>query len=429
MRILHLVHQYPPEHIGGTEFYTQWLAQAQQAQGHDVAVFHRRSGAGTGVAHHAVDGVAVWSVWQGAMDGNGRFRATFGDDFLAQALAGVLDDFQPELVHVQHLMGLPASVTQQLQQRHIPYVVTLHDYFYFCANAQLITNYDETLCAGPAWYVNCARCALARAERPGALWAVPGLVPLLGWRNRLLRQALAGAAAIIAPSHFVAEAYGRSGLPTAQMTIIPHGITPPDAATQRLIAARRPSPVPPLRLVYVGGIAPQKGLHVLLEAARRFAIDDCRVTIYGDTAVFPDYVAQLEGLAGENVTFAERLPREQLWTALLDADALVVPALWHETSSLVIDEAFAARLPVLASALGAMTEKVDHGVNGLLFPAGDAEALAAHLKGLVAQPQRLAQMAAHVPPLRTIAEHLVEVTAVYQQVLGKNRYADDADFY
>ena len=39
MRILHVVHQYPPEHVGGTELYTQALARRQAAAGHQVAVF------------------------------------------------------------------------------------------------------------------------------------------------------------------------------------------------------------------------------------------------------------------------------------------------------------------------------------------------------------------------------------------------------
>ena len=49
MRILHIVHQYPPEYMGGTELYTQTVAQAAAALGHTVTVFARTAGSGAGV--------------------------------------------------------------------------------------------------------------------------------------------------------------------------------------------------------------------------------------------------------------------------------------------------------------------------------------------------------------------------------------------
>ena len=38
MRILHVVHQYPPQHVGGVEVYTQAVARYQAAAGHDVSI-------------------------------------------------------------------------------------------------------------------------------------------------------------------------------------------------------------------------------------------------------------------------------------------------------------------------------------------------------------------------------------------------------
>ena len=46
MRILHVVHQYPPQHVGGVEVYTQAVARYQAAAGHDVAVFCPEPGDG-----------------------------------------------------------------------------------------------------------------------------------------------------------------------------------------------------------------------------------------------------------------------------------------------------------------------------------------------------------------------------------------------
>ena len=52
---------------------------------------------------------------------------------------------QDDIVHIQHLMGIPVSVVTQIRERSIPTVITLHDYWYGCANAQLLTNTDQTI--------------------------------------------------------------------------------------------------------------------------------------------------------------------------------------------------------------------------------------------------------------------------------------------
>jgi hypothetical protein len=74
---------------------------------------------------------------------------------------------------------------------------------------------------------------------------------------------------------------------------------------------------------------------------------------------------------------------------LADLDVLVVPSKWIENAPFIIREAFAAGVPVVASNLGGMAEMVRHGVDGLLFPAGNAEALAVALKRMIDEPDLL----------------------------------------
>ena len=100
--------------------------------------------------------------------------ATFGDATIERLFERALDDFRPDLVHVQHLMGFPVQLLHLLRQRRIPYVVTLHDYWWICANAQLLTNYGQQICDGPRLWLNCGRCALARAGYGCVMAGCPG---------------------------------------------------------------------------------------------------------------------------------------------------------------------------------------------------------------------------------------------------------------
>ena len=420
MRVLQLIHQYPPEHIGGTEFYTQWLSRELVQRGHDVAVFHRGSGDDPDLQRRNEEGVRIWTATHGPMTPNNRFRATFGDTVLTRAFARVLAAEQPDLVHVQHVMGLPHQLVHKIRTAGIPYVVTLHDYYYVCANAQLITNYDNALCDGPSWWLNCARCALARAGKPGAATLTPGIAPLMALRQALLRPVLANAACVIAPTEFVREIYGRIGIPTHNMQVVTHGIALPDKEMQDLLAAREPYQAPPLRVAYIGGLSRQKGVHVLITAVNQLSPQSIRLSIYGDTKADPDYVKQLRDMSRHpGIHFNGRIPRDQIWAALAQTDLVVVPSLWYETSSLIIQEAFAAGVPVIASRLGGMVEKVVDGVNGYLVQPDDARQLQEKLTNLCRNPGELAKFRENMPLVRPVNAHVDDIEIIYQPLLNR----------
>ncbi|MCS7287413.1 MAG: glycosyltransferase, partial [Anaerolineae bacterium] len=122
-------------------------------------------------------------------------------------------------------------------------------------------------------------------------------------------------------------------------------------------------------------------------------------------------------LAGPNVRFLGRLNREEVWNALAQVDVVAVPSLWYETFSLLISEAFAAGLPVLASRLGALAERVRDGVDGLLLPPGDVVAWRAAIQRLIDDPDLLARLRANVRPPMTMEEHVERLEELYSKCL------------
>ena len=412
MRVLNILHQYPPEFVGGTELYTQTVARSLSARGHAVSVFcpSRQSGH---PAHPMVsadeDGVRVHRVPLGPRSANAVFFDTFTQRTLSTAFAAVLQQERPDLIHVQHLMGLPARLIDLITAVGIPFIVTLHDYWYVCANAQLLTNTRQEICAGPRWWINCGQCALARAGHPDWPVLAPALAPLMGYRNRLLRRALTRAAWLIAPTEFVRETYQQLGVPTARMRVISHGIEVPVA-----LPAAQPRSTDVLRVTYIGGLSWQKGVHVVIEAVNGLPAPAVQLSIYGDTTAFPEYAAELKRLAHHpQIHFAGRLARTELWPVLRETDVVVVPSLWYETASLIIQEAFAADVPVIVSNLGALRERVRDSVDGLLVAPGDPVAWRAALQRCMAEPELLPRLRQGIRPVRSIDDHLADLEALY----------------
>jgi glycosyltransferase involved in cell wall biosynthesis len=425
MRILHIVHQYPPDHVGGTERYTQTLAEAQARMDDDVAIFAPVPRAGDQPVETAVEaGGRVFRVPVGPRSSTAVFRSTFGHPALAAALEMVLDEVRPDIVHLQHLMGLPAGFAAQLTARRIPFVIALHDYWYGCANAQLLTNTDQTICAGPdARATNCGRCALARAGLPTAV--APTIAPIMRRRNRLLHEAFAAAALVIAPNDFVAGKVTGMGLPGERIVILPWGLALPadlPAIRQAATADWAADSAGPLHLGYVGSLARQKGLHVLIDAVNALPPDSVTLDIYGNPAVFPDYVRELEAQATHpGIHFRGLLARDEFWSRMAALDAFVLPTLWYEASPLTIDEAFAAGVPVIGSAIGALPMMIRDGVDGRLFRPGDTVALAGVLRELIALPEQVAALRAGIAPVKTMDAHAAEIRARYEQLLPEAR--------
>lgn len=175
----------------------------------------------------------------------------------------------------------------------------------------------------------------------------------------------------------------------------------------------------PPRLLYVGRLAPEKGLDVLLEALGRLRssrpADGAPVlTLVGWDYVGSSYGDELRarvassGLAGA-VTFAGHVPYGPRLFALYDAhDALVLPS-FTEGFPQVILEAMARGVPVVATRVGGVGRVVEDGRTGLLVPAGDAAALAEALGRVTADAGLAGSLAA--AGQRAARPYTVEVQA------------------
>lgn len=412
MKILHLVHQYPPEQVGGTERYTQNLATYQAQMGHEVGVVVPSAGSQSSTPQQEA-GVWVYRLPAGGRGATAVFLQTFYPAGWGKQLQQIFHQFQPEIIHIQHLMGWPSQLYKLLTKNSAKVVLTLHDYWWVCANAQLLTNYDLQLCEGPDKYLNCGRCVVARANRPSLRPAAPLFAPLLAWRNRQLHHIGRLAKLVIAPAGFVADWYEKQQLGFCKAIVVPHGLELPAGLQNKQgeTTSNRP-----LRLLYVGGLSYQKGVHVVVQAVAPLG-EQVQLTIVGNEQFDPVYSEQLRQTAGANTYFLGKQQPTAVYHLMAEADVVLVPSLWYETFVLVISEAFGLGVPVLASRLGVLADRVQDGINGRLLPAGEPQAWQEAIQQLLDQPEQLAQLRQGVRPGWSLAEHGDYLLQLYQTVL------------
>ncbi|WP_339952012.1 glycosyltransferase [uncultured Albimonas sp.] len=161
-------------------------------------------------------------------------------------------------------------------------------------------------------------------------------------------------------------------------------------------AAYAPAPgrSPGKRAVFVGRLAPEKGLTVLLEAfaTLRARHPEAELALIGDGPSRADIEAEIaRGGFGEAVKILGFLPPEAVAAELSRADLLVLPS-FAEGLPVVLMEALATGIPALATRIAAVEELVEPEVSGLTVAPGDAAGLAAAMDRLLSDPELRARM-------------------------------------
>jgi glycosyltransferase involved in cell wall biosynthesis len=169
------------------------------------------------------------------------------------------------------------------------------------------------------------------------------------------------------------------------------------------------------RFLFVGRLQPYKGAHLLVEAFNALASPgDATLTIYGGPDGYPAYYDRLQALiaSNERIRFAGTIEPAALGDAFACADVFVLPSIWHENSPLILLDALQSRTPVIASDVGGITDMIDHGVNGLLFPMGDRDALQALLQQVIDQPEMLERLRPemNLPSIDTYAATVIDLS-------------------
>ncbi|MBI3492708.1 MAG: glycosyltransferase family 4 protein [Acidobacteria bacterium] len=469
MRILHAIHDFLPRHQAGSEVYAFDLCRELTAR-HHVTVLcaeydpSRRHGHVTWRVHQGIPVVEIVNNWVCA-----SFEETYRSPLVSDRIAEILRAVQPDIIHIHNLLNLSFDLPSVARGRGVPVVATLHDYALVCpAGGQRIHRAEQHLCR----VIDTERCARCFKESPfytqisfgrlAALTRAPGLMrraavamsrwfprltgqvvraarhaPLLAVTRRDIDDRLAAARRVldevdlfVAPSRAIAADFQQLGIAASKIRISDYGFAPllrnspsagpkdpPDNRDRPWGHGEAPGP---LRLGYVGTLVWHKGVHVLLDAIRSLPAAGYEVKIFGDPDVFPEYTAELRArAAGLPVTFMGAFDRGRVADVYAQIDVLVVPSLWLENSPLVIHEAYMAGVPVVGARIGGIPDLIDEGRTGLLYDPASPTDLAAALRGLLEDPERVRAFARTAPSIKSIAHDAQEWEAVYADALRR----------
>lgn len=318
-------------------------------------------------------------------------KDTFWSKSSVNMLSALAEQNRPDVIHMHNSFPLISpSIYWAADRLRIPVVQTIHNFRLHCPQAMYLR--DGKVCedckGSLPWRGVLRKCYRGSFTQSAVLAGMLSVHRSLGTYDKKVTR-------FIALNKFCRDKLIEGGLSAERIVIKPNFVD----FLAPLAGERR-------GFLFVGRLSQEKGVSVLLSASRDL-VNEVRIVGTG-----PD--SQL--LKDKSGVFAlGALSRDEVRQEMLSALALVMPSIWFETFGMVIVEAFAAGLPVIASRLGAMGEIVEDGRTGLLFEPGNAADLAQKLAWAEANPDEMARMGRNAR-----AEYEAKYTAEmnYQQLMA-----------
>lgn len=300
------------------------------------------------------------------------------NSFSARALAQVVEEFRPDVVHAHNTFPLLSPAVFHAVGKHAATVLTLHNYRLLCPagipmrDGHVCTDCITRQSVQPALRHGCYRGSRL-ATVPLALNVA--LHRRLGtWQRKV--------DAYVALSGFQRRLMVEGGMPADKMHVKPN------------FYAGNPAVVPfdarKGQVVFVGRLGREKGIHTLIEAWRHWGSGAPRLKIIGDGPLRGELQQGAQNLP---IEFAGQVSAEAAQRVIANAQLVVLPSECFEGFPMVVREAFAFGTPVAVSRLGPLPDIVRHGQSGVVFEPADAASLLQTVRDVWQAPDLLASLA------------------------------------
>jgi glycosyltransferase involved in cell wall biosynthesis len=361
MKILYIYNLY--QQPGGENHYVESEPRLMKGRGHAVVIYNRDNSE-----------IRDFSWWRkGAL----LWQASWSRQSFREVRSLIRRE-RPDVAHVHNTLTLVTpSVYYACREEGVPVVQTLHNYRLLCPAATFLR--DGKVCEAclgrsvpwPGVVHACYRDSRAATAAVAAMLAVHRAMGT--WREKV--------DVYVALTEFARRKFIEGGLPAERIVVKPNFVAPDPGPKQG----------PGEYAVYVGRLAEEKGLRVLLGAWGRLS-ETIPLRIAGDGPLKEELAKEIGAKELRGVEMPGQVSPEEIVTLMRGARFLVFPSVWFEGFPLTIAEAFACGVPVIASRLGSMAEIVTDGRTGLHFTPGDTDDLAAKVDWAWSHPEAMSEM-------------------------------------
>jgi len=374
MKIIYIVHQFYPMHYTGTEKVILNMSMMMQKLGNQVKVitysfyddsFYDKSIGNILLKEFSYKGIPILALKHKKIPDD--INVNLENDQLSIIAEEIIRQENPDIIHVGHLMRT-YELIRAAKMLKIPYIITLTDFWLICPKIILVNSIGN-LCGGPEGGNVCENDCSELGKKFNM------------HRLKIAEEILINSKAVIAPSKFLASIFMDEFL-NMDIKVINHGLKHNKLNKNNKVYKKEDKII----FCYAGSLNYHKGVHIVIEAFKKIKGNNAALKIYGSGD--SEYTDKLKNAACDNrIEFCGVYSEDQVAEIFSNTDVIVVSSLWYETYSLILHEALASNIPVIASNVGVMKEKIVDNFNGLTFRIGDAEHLEELFQNLVCNPE------------------------------------------
>ena len=393
MKVLKVIHGFPPDYMAGSEVYSYHLVKELIAQNIETYVFTRVENEfheAYRVYDEVYEGIHIKRVNKPQRDY--LYEDKFFDAKMDEIFREYLLSVNPDIVHFGHLSHLSTRLVLIAKELNYPVVYTIHDLWLFCVKGQMINELGE-ICSGPS-IENCTKCSPYVCSEKDVEEVTSHMHDVANKVD-----------IFISPSHTLKDFFVSQGIEAMKIEYLKYGFNTEKITYVKKIFTKDSK----LNFGFMGRVIPTKGIKVLIDSFKE--LPDIKLSIYGSIG------AQKRFLELENISFKGSYDNNTINDVLNDIDVLVVPSIWYENAPLVIQEAFLAGIPVISSNIGGMSELVQDGINGYTFEVGNSESLQQTIECITADPSVLNSLSSSRKSVVNINDDVKEIVNVYKRLL------------
>lgn len=420
MKILKIIHCFPPDSMTGSEIYAYNLSK-ELSKNHTVSIFYRINNPHKKeheIIKERYEDLDIYKINNTLKDYRTLDRIYF-NRMVEERFLGVLDEVKPDVVHIHHLLFLSLGLIDEIKKRGIPIIFTLHDHWLLCPRGQLI-NSRLRLCKEPL-RANCLFC-LGRGLNMKTLFKrISSIHTYKGISKRAwidLKKIYRDVDLFISPSRFLRDKFIGLGMPAEKIIYSDNGID------MDLFKDIKKTGSDKIRFAFIGTLIPSKGAHILIRAFNKIRGGKAILKIYGkspsNNGIF-NYFHTIKTMArgNKNIRFMGVFDNKDAGGIFKEIDVLIFPSIWEENSPIVLHEAMLTKTPVIASDIGGVNELIKHGENGFLFKPGDFKELFLYMQNVVDNIEKIKNKAQNPDfYIKSIRDNCEEMEKLYAEKIS-----------
>jgi len=437
MKILLVLNHFMPQQTAGTEVYTWSLANELLKKGAEITVVIPNYGNQESI-EYTFNGIRVIKFAESSLVDRSLilgFRMPEGVAIFKK----LLENQKPDIVHFQEIAGSNGITLHHIKTAKsfgAKVIMTFHLSINTCITGTLSFQ-NKLPCNGIIDLKKCTECYL-HTKSPSRFINILTVLNLLllkiGWDTRKwnhpvgtalgtgfilndlgkkLKVLAASCNQMVVLTKWYKEVLLANGISEKKITHISQGLPYPVLGNQNHPKIASSS----LHLIFVGRLSPFKGVHLLISAMNELTEYSIQLDIYGQSTD-ADYESELRASSAhlKNIQWKGLLKQEEVVLTMQSYDALCLCSTFSEMSPLVIQEAFAAGIPVIASNVYGNAEQLTDGVNGLLFELNSVSSLSNILKRCASNKELLHELKLNIKSPKLFSEVADEYFNLYNSL-------------